>query len=593
MKRTIKILSLFLSLAIIAACIPFSASAAGESYLNFSKIGETYQVISCISTAKNEINIPAEYNGLPVTSIAAGAFKDRASITKITIPASVKSVGASAFEQCTGLGTVIFEGETCTIGTAAFRYCGTLLNVTLPSALTSIPAEAFAFCTNLVSITIPSTVTTISKEAFKCTNLRKVTIPASVTTIGLNAFMACPSITEFIVDEGNTKYKAIESCLYSADGKTLIQFPNGKVLASFAVPVGTETIGDSAFGSNSKISSVTLPDGVKYIKNYAFHNCDALYAVIMPDSIETIGSQAFGDCAALKQITIPKNVKSFNSAFYNSALETVVISSGVTQISEKAFEKCAKLTSVTIPSTVTEVKLGAFDGCSSLELLYLPETVTTFGRNPFINCPNLTLVVKRNSAAHAYAENQGIPCLLQNEPAQKTVLSISINTLPVKTVFEKGQTVDTAGLVLNVNYSDGTTATITSGYQISPSVAENTGINKITITYEGRTTDYNIEVTPATAKVVDRITVKTNPRTEYNYKDTFDPSGMVITVYYTDGTSEDITSGYEAESVRFTETGSHGVTVSYGGATTTVNVNVSYSFLQIIILIFLLGFLWY
>ncbi len=593
MKRTVKLISVILSLVVIASCLTVGASAAGENYLNYAKVGDEYQVISCVSAAKGEINIPGTYNGLPVTSIAAGAFKDRSAITKITVPASVKSVGTSAFEQCTGLGTVIFEGETCTIGTAAFRYCGTLLNVTLPSKLTIIPTEAFAFCTNLVNITIPETVTTISTEAFKCTNLRTVNIPASVTAIGTNAFMACPSITEFAVAEANTAYKVIEGCLYDISGKTLIQFPNGKVLASFAVPAGTEIIGDSAFGSNSKISSVTLPDGVKTIKAYAFSNCGALYAVIMPNSIQTIGSQAFGNCPALKQITIPGNVTSYKSAFYNSALETVVISEGVTKIDEKAFEKCSKLKNVTVPSTVTTVAMGAFDGCSSLELLYLPESVATFGRNAFINCEKLTLVVKRNSAAHAYAESEGIPCLLQNEPAQKTVLSVSINTLPEKTVFEQGQTIDTAGLILNVNYSDNTTATITSGYQITPSVAEGTGIKSVTITYEGKTASYNIEVTAAQPKVIDRIVVKNYPKTSYNYKDSFDPSGLVITVYYNDGTTEDVSEGIETENVTFKKTGNHEIDVTYQGVSTSITVNVSYSIIQMFIMIFLLGFLWY
>lgn len=593
MKKTIKLLSVILSLIVISSCLTIGASGAGENYLNFAKVGEAYQVSSCITTAKGEINIPATYNDLPVTSIAAAAFKDRSNITKITIPESIKTIGTSAFEQCTGLGTVVFEGETCTIGTAAFRYCGSLLNVTLPSKLTSIPTEAFAFCTNLVSITIPETVTSISTEAFKCANLRSVKIPASVTTIGANAFMACPDITEFVVDEANTAYKAIEGCLYDISGKTLIQFPNGKTLASFAVPAGTETIGDSAFGSNNKISSVTLPDSVKVIKAHAFNNCGALYAVIMPDTITTIGSQAFANCPALKQITIPGNVTSYKGAFYNSALETVVISEGVTKIDEKAFEKCSKLKSVSIPSTVTTIAMGAFDGCTSLELLHVPESVTTFGRNAFINCNNLTLVVKRNSVAHAYAESEGIPCLLENEPAQKTVLSISINTIPEKTVFEQGQTIDTAGLVLKVNYSNNTSATITSGYQISPSVAEGSGIKAITITYEGKTTSYNIEVTPAQPKVIEKITIKEYPKTSYNYKDSFDPSGLVITVHYTDGTTEDVSEGIETESVTFKQTGTHEIDVTYQGVSTSITVNVSYTILQILILIFLLGFLWY
>jgi hypothetical protein len=67
---------------------------------------------------------------------------------------------------------------------------------------------------------------------------------------------------------------------------------------------------------------------------------------------------------------------------------------------------------------------------------------------------------------------------------------------------------------------------------------------------------------------------------------------MIVVAKYSDGTQKEI-KNYEISPVTFSKTGSHTVTVSYEGFTDSFGVSVSYSIVQIFILIFLLGFLWY
>lgn len=505
MNKISKILSLLLSLLIVFSSFGICAFAAGESYLTFVDGGDFYQLSRCNQYAMGEINIPASYSGKPVTMIASNAFKDCERISKVTIPASVTSVGSSAFENCASLGTVVFESENCTIGTAAFRYCSTLKSITLPSGLKAIPIEAFAGCTALSSISIPSTVTTINKEAFKlCSSLQSVTIPASVTSIGTNVFLNCAKINEFKVQAGNTAYKAISSCLYDYSGKTLIQYPNGKATTGFTVPAGTETIADSAFGSNSVLTSVTLPSGLKTLKAYSFNKCTALSSVVIPDSVTYIGSQAFGGCTSLKSITIPKNVETYSGAFYNSGIETVVIANGVKKIDEKAFEKCASLKNVSIPSSVTEISMGAFDGCTSLESLTISENVKKIGLNAFVNCPKLTLNVVRGSAAHTYAVSNNIPCNV-TEPAERKIVGMTIQKFPDKMNYYYKESLETSGMTLLVEYSDGTSETVTSGYTVPATTFKTTGTHKITVTYQGFTDDFTVSVTYAWWQILIRI----------------------------------------------------------------------------------------
>lgn len=595
MNKKHKILSLLLALVMAFSCFGICAFAAGESYLTFVDAGDFYQLTKCVKSASGEINIPETYNGKPVSSIASNAFKDAERISKVTIPASVTSVGSTAFENCASLGTVIFEGADCTIGTAAFRYCSTLKSVTLPSNLKSIPLEAFANCTSLSKIDIPGSVTSIGKEAFKkCSALQSVSIPANVTSIGFNAFLNCASVAAYNVAAENTAYKSISDCLYDYKGETLIQYPNGKTVTGFTVPAGTKAIGDSAFGSNTRLTQITLPSGLETITDYAFNQCTVLSEINIPSSVTYIGSQAFGGCKKLKEITIPSNVTAYSGAFYNSGIETVVIENGVKLIDEKAFEKCSSLRSVTIPSSVTEIRMGAFDGCTSLETLTVPETVKTIGNNAFVGCSSLTLNVKKNSAAHTYALENDIPFEIEEEKPAKTIVSIAVKTAPSKTSYTAGDKISTSGMVLTVNYSDGTSTTVTSGYEVDTQYAIGSGTKTVTVTYKGKTATFAITVIPSAEKKVVGMRIQKFPdKMDYYYKEALSTSGMTLLVEYSDGTSGTVTSGYSVPATTFAKTGTHTVTVTYEGFTDDFSVNVTYAWWQLLIRILLLGFLWY
>ena len=607
MNKISKILSLLLALIMAFSCFGICAFAAGESYLTLSYNGESFFVSKCVASASGEINVPSTHtatvrteNGMetvtaPVTAIGANAFKDAERVSKVTIPASVTSIGASAFENCASLGTIVFEGTDCTIGTAAFRYCSTLKTINLPSNLKSIPIEAFANCSALSKIDIPASVTSIGKEAFKkCSALQSVNIPASVTSIGLNAFLNCASVSAYSVAAGNKAYKAINDCLYDYKGETLIQFPNGKIVTGFTVPAGTKIIADSAFGSNPRLTKITLPSGLETITDYAFNQCTVLTEINIPASVTYIGSQAFGGCKKLKEITIPAKVNSYSGAFYNSGIVTVVIENGVKLIDEKAFEKCASLTSVTIPSSVTEIKMGAFDGCTSLETLTVPESVKTIGNNAFVGCSNLTLKVKKNSAAHTYALEKNIPFELYGEETAKAIASIAIKTLPLKTNYTAGDKINTSGMVLTVNYSDGTSTTVTSGFEVDLQYAVGSGTKTVTVTYKGKTATYTITVVPSAEKKVVGMRIQKLPdKMDYYYKESLSTSGMTLTVEYSDGTSATVTSGYTVSATQFNKTGTQTVTVTYEGFTDDFSANVTYSWWQMLIRILLFGFLWY
>lgn len=602
MNKFKKILSLVFALLMMLSCFGILASAAGENYLGFYyNEGEDYCVVSsCNKYAVGEVNIPATYNvaGVgtkPVCEISFGAFRDAESITRVTVPSSVKKVGDSAFENCVQLKEIVFESTDCTIGIAAFRYCSSLTSITLPSGLKAIPLEGFAACTALTELEIPSTVTSIGKEAFrKCSSLKSVTIPAGVTSIGINAFLNCASVESYNVESGNGNYKSVNGVLFDKKGETLIQYPNGSSATQYTVPSGVKTVEDSAFGSNVRLTKITLPSGLEKISAYAFNLCSVLAEINIPSTVTKIGSQAFGGCKALKEITIPAGVQSYSGAFYNSAIETVILSDGIESIDEKAFEKCASLKEVIIPSSVTEIEKGAFDGCKSLEILEIPDSVTAIGVNAFRDCANICLKVKNGSYAHNYAVEKGIDYEVTDAPVEKEISSVEIKALPSKLSYTTGERINTNGLVLTVNYSDGTQATVTSGFETDTQYASGTGTKTVTVTYKGKSDTFEITVTAPVQKTVIAMSISQLPdKTSYYYKESLTTSGMKLLVEYDDGSTETVTSGYTVPATTFKTTGSQKITVTYKGFTDDFSVSVTYSWWQYIILFLLLGFLWY
>mgnify|MGYP003295219244 CR=1 FL=1 len=73
-----------------------------------------------------------------------------------------------------------------------------------------------------------------------------------------------------------------------------------------------------------------------------------------------------------------------------TALEEVVLPSGLECIGAAAFYECRSLTSVVIPDSVTSIGSSAFSGCSSLSQMVIPDSVTKLDKECFRNCTCLT-----------------------------------------------------------------------------------------------------------------------------------------------------------------------------------------------------------
>ena len=279
-----KILSIMLTLSMLAMFMPCIASAETYGDFEYERNGSGITITKftgdCYSGDRNVV-IPAEIDGLPVTSIGNHAFDCEDWMENITIPDNVTIIGNYAFHDCKRLKNVTIPNNVTSIGEHAFHGCEDLKNITIPGSVKEIGKYAFTSCYLLEDVTILDGVTTISDIMFDdCKNLKNITIPDSVTSIGVDAFANCAALTSITIPDSVTNIGeyAFQGCISLTD---------------VTIPDGVTTIGKSTFSYCSSLKNVIIPNGVTTIGNDAFNHCDALTNVNIPDSVTTIGEGAF------------------------------------------------------------------------------------------------------------------------------------------------------------------------------------------------------------------------------------------------------------------------------------------------------------
>ena len=150
------------------------------------------------------------------------------------------------------------------------------------------------------------------------------------------------------------------------------------------------------------------------------------------------------------------------------------------------------------------------------------------------------------------------------------VRSLTISSQPDKTEYVSGEAFDPAGMTVTATYASGTSEEV-DGYEISPSGPLSAGTEKITVSYEGATAEVPVTVTALSS--VTRIEITSQPtKTEYYGGEEFDPTGMVVKAYLSDGSETEVVD-YTTDKTTLLP-GDTKVTVSYGGQTAEVAVTV-------------------
>ena len=353
-----------------------------------------------------DIKLPNE-----LTAIGSKAFNDCKALTSITLPDGLTSMGDSAFYN-SGLTAITIPDGITQISYSAFSGCESLTKVTLPKSLKSIDTFAFSGCKALSDINFPDSLTSIGNMSFAYCAFPEAVIP-NVTTLDRGSFYNNKALTKVVLGNGLTELPGslFEGCTSLTEVNIPSEltaigysaFLNTGAIGRIELPKTVTSIGNDAFGK-SGITEISMP-GVMSIGTSAFSNCESLTTVELGEGLTEIPYNMFSNCYSLKNITLPSTLTSIATyAFYRSGLEKAVIPKSVTEIGTYAFEGSAlkeltilgapkmgervfqdstALTTVELAEGFTDISNNAFQGCSSLNSVTFPDSLKTIGVHAF------------------------------------------------------------------------------------------------------------------------------------------------------------------------------------------------------------------
>ena len=381
-----------------------------------------------------ELSVPAAVEGMPVTSVGYGAFRDNTAITSVALPDSVTSVGSACFSGCTALASATLPARLTSLPSSIFKGCTSLTSVTIPDSVSAIGDSAFEGASSLTRVQIPTNVTSLGRSAFAGTALEGVTLPAGVTSVPQGAFEGCAELESVTLADGTTSIgsAAFKDCTalatvvipatvesiaddaFAGCPNVVLDVSANEYAATYAAVKSLKTtanpapqVADVTFALNDDgvtarvtgladpaATSATIPANingvtVNAIAEHAFADATSLTAITIPEGIVTIGGYAF-DGSGLTQVTVPGTVTSMGSLVFANcpALTSAVLPDTLTTLENRTFYNDTALTSVNIPTAVTRVP-NVFENCTSLTSIAVPEGVTVLN-GTFKGCTALT-----------------------------------------------------------------------------------------------------------------------------------------------------------------------------------------------------------
>ncbi|MDE6728775.1 MAG: leucine-rich repeat domain-containing protein [Oscillospiraceae bacterium] len=164
-----------------------------DRLFRFEKTEGGYVLATYIKKGNREIEIPAEYNGLPVVCIGNGVFEDAIDIERVVIPNTVTKIEDRAFSYATRLKSVELPNSVSEIGDQAFDCCLSLTDINIPKSVVRIGGDAFS-TTRIKSAVLPKSLEVLDEGAFSCCfDLESVTFD-SVPRFGQRVFFGCAKL---------------------------------------------------------------------------------------------------------------------------------------------------------------------------------------------------------------------------------------------------------------------------------------------------------------------------------------------------------------------------------------------------------------
>ena len=590
---------------------------------------ENYAFQNCGKMASVKLN-----NGLK--TIGDFAFYKCYALTNITIPASVETIGGGAFYGLKNLKSVTFANDSkltaiYTTGDVylnnvgwgyygAFEGCTSLNSIVFPDNITIINKETLIGCTSLKTVTIGKHVTDIAESAFSgCTSLTEVIIPKALNAIQKNAFYNCSALATVKYTGTQARWNTLKNDGISSGGNSYLLNAKNFVynyspLASVAVktkPSKTTYIVGETFSSAGLKLTATYENGTTKVITSGFTCTPSgkLNTLGQQKIVVTYGGKttAFYVTVNAKQIRVTqkptKTTYGQGETLNTSGIKvTYTLFDGSTKVVTSGFI-CTPTKLTTVGTQWITVKFGGTATAFPVKVneptvakirVTKKPTKTTYVPGNSLNTSGMEVTVTYSNGTTKVITS-GFTCTPTKFTAEglqwitvkyggtatafpvnvvKKAKTIRVIQKPTKTTYIVGNSLNTSGLKLRAAYDDGSTKDVTSAFTCYPTKLTTVGTQWITVVYAGQSTAFPIKVT---TKPVSSVTIKKLPaKRTYKVGETFNSSGMVLKITYTDNTTAEVTSGFLCTPTgKFTTKGQQKIVVTYGGKSTGFYVTVT------------------
>ena len=292
------------------------------------------------------------------------------------------------------------------------------------------------------------------------------------------------------------------------------------------------------------------------------------YVVFMEDG-EEVGTSVLQYCAHTSEgIIVSAEIESGLSEEFNNIIAEYIPSSGDAYASgKKALYGVLERIEITKnPDKISYIENTNFDD-SGMEL-------TAYYSNDFSE--KITAGWSILYDFSEYGDNEvkisygGKEIALPVTVVEKTLTKIELTKNPNKMLYIQGTRFEDSGMELTLFYDNETSEIITAGWDVEYDFSD-TGMKTVIILYGGKEISINV---PVVAKTLEKIVVTKEPtKMQYAVGTNFIDTGMELTLYYDNGTYENINSGWTT-SYDFSEIGSSEIMIYYAGKETSINVDV-------------------
>lgn len=439
---------------------------------------------------------------------------------------------------------------------------------------------------SLVDINFPNTITYIDTDSFPIFLGTRLEIPASVSAIYSDAFKSCPNLTEIIFHEGLEEIG--EGSFEGCNSLKNIVFPESLWALDYAfsditldyIEIGRKNI---AFDANIRVpdcknltirggdidqifyttslENITLKKDVVFSRTLVFSKCSALKSATIENGITVIPAECFKD-TQLANVSIPASVASIGeNAFKTSVTTNITLNKKTNEISGSPWGATGTITWLILATrievshmpTKTRYFVGEpFDATGLVITAYYADNTSTQATGYTLSSPDMSAYGSKTVTVTFDEKTVDFSILVVD------ISGIEVKTMPTKIEYPKGDVFDTTGLSILVKYTDGTSETKTTGFEVSGFDSSSVGEKTITVTYKTHTATFKVTVYDLSG-----IRITSFPsKVYYKIGESFDPTGLTVAEVRNDGSEKEITD-YTVSGFDSSTAGSKTITVSY------------------------------